>query len=70
MDASTMLVAAPATDNLQGKGFADDTRQLSWQLQVQSQKYPRVRSTVSFRNVLLFKASNSLHEPRTGKFIF
>ena len=32
--------AAPATDNLQGKGFTDNTRQLSWQLQVQSSKYP------------------------------
>ena len=31
---------APTDDNLQGQGFADHTRQLSWQMQVQSTKYP------------------------------
>ena len=31
---------AADTDNLQGKGFADNSRQLSWQIQVQSTKYP------------------------------
>ena len=31
---------APTADNLQGQGFADHSRQLSWQLQIQSTKYP------------------------------
>ena len=30
----------PTDDNLQGQGFADHSRQLSWQMQVQSTKYP------------------------------
>ena len=38
MDEINDVGTTPATDNLRGKGFADDTRQLSWQLQVQSVK--------------------------------
>ena len=30
----------PTDDNLQGQGFADHSRQLSWQMQIQSTKYP------------------------------
>ena len=53
----------PTDDNLQGQGFADHSRQLSWQCQVQSTKYPEFEAQSLFRNILLLKASNSLHEP-------
>ena len=37
---------APTTDNLQGQGFADHSRQLSWQMQVQSTKYPELKRSL------------------------
>ena len=71
----------PATDNLQGKGFADDTRQLSWQLQVQSQKYPEfeaqslsetfyyLRQAIHYMNPEQESLSFSYRQYRENKFI-
>ena len=72
---------APATDNLQGKGFADDTRQLSWQFQVQSQKYPEfeaqslsetfyyLRQAIHYMNPEQESLSFSYRQYRENKFI-
>ena len=71
----------PATDNLRGKGFADDTRQLSWQLQVQSQKYPEfeaqslsetfyyLRQAIHYMNPEQESLSFSYRQYRENKFI-
>ena len=72
---------APATDNLKGRGFADDTRQLSWQLQVQSQKYPEfeaqslsetfyyLRQAIHYMNPEQESLSFSYRQYRENKFI-
>ena len=56
----------PAADNLQGKGFTDNTHQLSWQLQVQSQKYPEFEAQSLSETSILLTPSYSLYESRTG----
>ena len=73
--------AAPATDNLQGKGFTDNTRQLSWQLQVQSSKYPEfeaqslaetfyyLRQAIHYMNPEHESLSFSYRQYRENKFI-
>ena len=73
--------ATPATDNLQGKGFTDNTRQLSWQLQVQSTKYPEFeaqslsetfyysRQAIHYMNPEQESLSFSYRQYRENKFI-
>ena len=73
--------ATPATDNLKGRGFTDDTRQLSWQLQVQSTKYPEfeaqslsetfyyLRQAIHYMNPEQESLSFSYRQYRENKFI-
>ena len=74
-------VGAANTDALQGKGFADHTRQLSWQLQVQSTKYPEfeaqslsetfyyLRQAIHYMNPEQEALSFSYRQYRENKFI-
>ena len=71
----------PAADNLQGKGFTDNTHQLSWQLQVQSQKYPEfeaqslsetsycLRQAIHYMNPEQEALSFSYRQYRENRFI-
>ena len=74
-------VGAANTDALQGKGFADHTRQLSWQLQVQSTKYPEfeaqslsetfyyLRQAIHYMNPEQESLSFSYRQYRENKYI-
>ena len=71
----------PTDDNLQGQGFADHSRQLSWQLQVQSTKYPEfeaqslsetfyyLRQAIHYMNPEQESLSFSYRQYRENKFI-
>ena len=72
---------AANNDDLQGKGFADHTRQLSWQLQVQSTKYPEfdaqslsetfyyLRQAIHYMNPEQEALSFSYRQYRENKYI-
>ena len=72
---------APTADNLQGQGFADHSRQLSWQLQIQSTKYPEfeaqslsetfyyLRQAIHYMNPEQESLSFSYRQYRENKFI-
>ena len=72
---------APTDDNLQGQGFADHTRQLSWQMQVQSTKYPEfeaqslsetfyyLRQAIHYMNPEQESLSFSYRQYRENKYI-
>ena len=74
-------VGAANTDALQGKGFADHSRQLSWQIQVQSTKYPEfeaqsmaetfyfLRQAIHYMNPEQESLSFSYRQYRENKFI-
>ena len=74
-------VGAADTDALQGKGFADHTRQLSWQMQIQSTKYPEfeaqslsetfyyLRQAIHYMNPEQESLSFSYRQYRENKFI-
>ena len=71
----------PTDDNLQGQGFADHSRQLSWQLQIQSTKYPEfeaqslsetfyyLRQAIHYMNPEQESLSFSYRQYRENKFI-
>ena len=72
---------APTDDNLQGQGFADHSRQLSWQCQIQSVKYPEfeaqslsetfyyLRQAIHYMNPEQESLSFSYRQYRENKFI-
>ena len=72
---------AADNDNLQGKGFADHSRQLSWQLQVQSTKFPEfeaqslsktfyyLRQAIHYMNPEQEALSFSYRQYRENKYI-
>ena len=74
-------VGAADTDALQGKGFADHTRQLSHQMQIQSVKYPEfeaqslsetfyyLRQAIHYMNPEQESLSFSYRQYRENKFI-
>ena len=74
-------VGAANTDALQGKGFADHTRQLSHQMQIQSTKYPEfeaqslsetfyyLRQAIHYMNPEQESLSFSYRQYRENKFI-
>ena len=74
-------VGAANTDALQGKGFADHSRQLSWQMQIQSTKYPEfeaqslsetfyyLRQAIHYMNPEQESLSFSYRQYRENKFI-
>ena len=74
-------VGAADTDATQGKGFADHTRQLSWQMQIQSTKYPEfeaqslsetfyyLRQAIHYMNPEQESLSFSYRQYRENKFI-
>ena len=74
-------VGAADTDATQGKGFADHTRQLSHQMQIQSTKYPEfeaqslsetfyyVRQAIHYMNPEQESLSFSYRQYRENKFI-
>ena len=74
-------VGAANTDALQGKGFADHTRQLSHQMQIQSVKYPEfeaqslsetfyyLRQAIHYMNPEQESLSFSYRQYRENKFI-
>ena len=71
----------PTDDNLQGQGFADHSRQLSWQCQVQSTKYPEfeaqslsetfyyLRQAIHYMNPEQESLSFSYRQYRENKYI-
>ena len=71
----------PTDDNLQGQGFADHSRQLSWQMQIQSTKYPEfeaqslsetfyyLRQAIHYMNPEQESLSFSYRQYRENKYI-